>query len=92
LFPWPQEAVAAELARYPNCSEIFWLQEEPKNMGPWNGVKGWLFKAHGDRYAIHRISRRESGSPATGKARIHAQEQQELLDAVLGPVRSSRED
>lgn len=58
-------------------------------MGAWNGVKGRLFKGFGDRYAIHRISRQETGSPATGKARIHSQEQQELLAAMLAEIVSS---
>lgn len=55
-------------------------------MGTWNGIKGRLYEAHGDRFEIRRISRQDSGSPATGKARIHAQEQQELLDAILAPL------
>ncbi len=86
LFPWPFEAIAAELARYPNCREILWLQEEPENMGPWNGIKGNLYEAHGDRYRIKRISRPGSGSPATGKAAIHAQEQAELLKRAFEPI------
>ena len=85
LFPWPFEAIAEELSRYPNCREIVWLQEEPENMGPWNGVKGRLYEAHGDQYTIRRVSREDSGSPATGKAAIHAQEQAELLDRTFAP-------
>jgi len=86
LFPWPYEAVARELERYPNCTEIVWLQEEPENMGPWNGIKGRLFEAHGDRCEIRRISRSDSGSPATGKAAIHAQEQNEILERAFSPL------
>jgi 2-oxoglutarate dehydrogenase E1 component len=86
LFPWPYQAVADELARYPNCDEIIWLQEEPENMGPWNGVKGRLYEAHGDRYEIRRVSRADAGSPATGKAAIHAQEQRELLAKAFAPL------
>ena len=86
LFPWPYEAIATELSRYPNCREIVWLQEEPENMGPWNGIKGRLYESHGDRYTIQRVSRPESGSPATGKAAIHAQEQAELLARAFAPI------
>ena len=86
LFPWPYEAVAQELERFPNCTEIVWLQEEPENMGPWNGIKGRLFEAHGDKYEIRRISRSDSGSPATGKAAIHAQEQREILQRAFLPL------
>jgi len=83
LFPWPHGAVAAEVARYPNATEIIWLQEEPENMGPWNSIKGRLYEAHEDTHEIRRVSRHESGSPATGSARVHAQELAELLDRVF---------
>jgi 2-oxoglutarate dehydrogenase E1 component len=86
LFPWPYESLAQQLARFPNCKEIVWLQEEPENMGPWNGVKGRLFEAHGDRYEIRRISRVASGSTATGKAAIHQQEQREILENAFAPL------
>jgi 2-oxoglutarate dehydrogenase E1 component len=79
LYPWPFDQVAAELDRYPNAREIVWLQEEPENMGPWNAIKGRLYEAHGDSHTIRRVSRFESGSPACGSAKVHAQEVQELL-------------
>jgi 2-oxoglutarate dehydrogenase complex dehydrogenase (E1) component-like enzyme len=53
-------------------------------MGPWNAVKGRLYEAHGDSHQIRRVSRPESGSPATGAAAIHRQEQAELLARAFG--------
>ncbi len=79
LYPWPFVDVAAAMARYPNAREIVWLQEEPENMGAWNSVKGRLYEAHGDTHRIRRVSRTESGSPATGSRAIHLQEQAALL-------------
>ena len=84
LYPWPFAAVRAALERYPNANEIVWLQEEPENMGAWNAVKGRLYEAHGESYRIRRVSRPESGSPATGAAAIHRQEQAELLQRAFG--------
>jgi len=83
LFPWPFDAVAAVLDRYSNADQIFWLQEEPENMGPWNAIKGRLFDAHGTTHWIHRESRTESGSPATGSHAIHLQEQEDLVARAL---------
>jgi 2-oxoglutarate decarboxylase len=83
LYPWPFDAVAAELARYPNADEIVWLQEEPENMGPWNAIKGRLYERHEKSHTIRRVSRFESGSPACGSAKVHAQEHAELLDMAL---------
>ena len=85
LYPWPFHQVAAALQRYPNAREIVWLQEEPENMGAWNAVKGRLYEAHGDTHRIRRVSRFESGSPACGSAKVHAQEVQKLLDEAVGP-------
>src|SRR4029078_5003343 len=64
LFPCPFAGVRAVLERYPNAAQIFWLQEEPENMGPWNAIKGRLYEAHGTTHWIHRGSRSASGSPA----------------------------
>jgi 2-oxoglutarate dehydrogenase E1 component len=83
LYPWPFADVAATLERYGNAKDIVWLQEEPENMGAWNSVKGRLYEAHGDTHSIRRVSRTESGSPATGSAAIHKQEQLELLDRAF---------
>ncbi len=86
LFPWPFDAVAGILDRYGNATEIEWLQEEPENMGAWNAVKGRLYERHEDTHRIFRVSRHESGSPATGSAAIHAQEAQDLLDRALADL------
>ncbi|HEY5155530.1 MAG TPA: multifunctional oxoglutarate decarboxylase/oxoglutarate dehydrogenase thiamine pyrophosphate-binding subunit/dihydrolipoyllysine-residue succinyltransferase subunit, partial [Acidimicrobiales bacterium] len=83
LFPWPFDGVAEALARYPNADQIFWLQEEPENMGPWNAIKGRLYEAHGTTHWIHRESRSESGSPATGSHTIHLQELEDLLNRIF---------
>ena len=84
LYPWPFAAVARQLETFQNAKEIFWVQEEPENMGPWNSIKGRLYEAHGETHDIHRVSRHESGSPATGSTAVHAQELQLLLDEALG--------
>jgi 2-oxoglutarate dehydrogenase E1 component len=83
LYPWPSDALSELLRRYPNAYDIIWLQEEPENMGAWNFVKGRLYEHHGDDYRITRMSRPESGSPATGSNMIHQQEQAELLQRVI---------
>jgi 2-oxoglutarate dehydrogenase E1 component len=83
LYPWPERYVAEAVGTYPNVEEIVWLQEEPENMGSWNHVKGRLYDAFGDRLRIRRVSRYESGSPATGSHAIHVQEQEGLLERAL---------
>ena len=83
LYPWPFETIASTVAGYPNATEIVWLQEEPHNMGAWHYAKGKLFEAFGSTHRVRRVSRSESGSPATGSSRIHLQEQAELFDRLF---------
>ena len=86
LYPWPADALEVALRRYPKARDLIWLQEEPENMGAWNFVKGRLYERHGDHYSITRVSRPESGSPATGSAKIHQQEEAELLASVFAQL------
>jgi multifunctional 2-oxoglutarate metabolism enzyme len=72
------------VARYPNAGDIVWLQEEPENMGAWTFVRGRLYEHFEPSHTIRRVSRFESGSPATGSHAVHAQEQAQLLANALG--------
>ena len=83
LYPWPFEGVARVLDRYPNATEVVWLQEEPENMGAWNHIKGRLYEAHEDTHRVRRVSRQEAASPATGVLAIHQAEQRALFDSAL---------
>jgi len=35
VYPWDSAGVAAALAKFANLEHVVWVQEEPKNMGPW---------------------------------------------------------
>jgi 2-oxoglutarate decarboxylase len=83
LFPWPEEQILDVLSRYPNATEVVWLQEEPENMGPWSFVHGRLHRLLREDYSLRHVSRAESGSPATGTHAIHVQEQQQLLTKAI---------
>ncbi len=79
LYPWPEEALAAVLARYPGAQQVVWVQEEPENMGAWSFAHGRLHRLLRDRFTLTHVSRAESASPATGSAALHALEQEDLL-------------
>ena len=38
LYPWPEAELLAVLDRYPERHEVWWVQEEPANMGAWTFV------------------------------------------------------
>jgi 2-oxoglutarate dehydrogenase E1 component len=84
LYPWPKDHLNQILERYPNASEVVWLQEEPENQGPWNFVHGRLHKVLRNTHALRHVSRAESSSPATGSAALHRLEQEDLLLRSVG--------
>jgi 2-oxoglutarate dehydrogenase E1 component len=83
LYPWPYARLDEVVSRYPNAHQVVWLQEEPSNMGAWAFAQDRLAERLGDRHEIIRVSRYESGSPATGSHTIHVQEQEAIIDAAL---------
>ncbi|MDQ3680959.1 MAG: multifunctional oxoglutarate decarboxylase/oxoglutarate dehydrogenase thiamine pyrophosphate-binding subunit/dihydrolipoyllysine-residue succinyltransferase subunit, partial [Actinomycetota bacterium] len=83
VYPWPEEQLAAVLSLYPHASQVFWVQEEPENMGAWNFVHGRLHRLLRDRYQLRHVSRIESGSPAAGSTLLHQMEQEDLMDRAF---------
>ncbi len=92
-YPFPGKELKAELVRYKNA-EIVWAQEEPENMGAWRfiGPKiGDLLEeiGRGD-VRIGYAGRKEAASPAAGYLKIHARQQQEVIDAALAEAARKR--
>ena len=77
LQPFPANQVNKILDKYKNA-DYFWLQEEPENMGYWNFVQR-VYKEKD----LTLISRKASASPATGYAKVHAQEQEEIINKAF---------
>jgi len=89
LHPWPESEVLSVLRRYPNATEVVWLQEEPENMGPWGYVHRRLHRLLRDALTLTHVSRPECGSPATGSTTVHQLELKDLLDRSVGPIASA---
>jgi 2-oxoglutarate dehydrogenase E1 component len=87
LYPWPHEAIAAVLDRYPNVEDVVWAQEEPKNMGAWTFVSPRLRGAVGNATPIRYVGRPERASPAEGYLSAHTATQAAIVEEslTLGP-------
>jgi 2-oxoglutarate dehydrogenase E1 component len=81
LYPFPAEAILAEIAKYPGA-EVVWCQEEPKNMGAWPSFFHW-FHEELPGVRLRYVGRKEAASPATGSHKQHLAEQAELVGAAL---------
>ena len=80
LYPLPEAALKAETEKYPDA-ELYWVQEEPKNMGAWSYMLARLHEAFGT--LPHYVGRNESASPATGSKESHEIEQAKLIHAAF---------
>ncbi|MBA2326215.1 MAG: multifunctional oxoglutarate decarboxylase/oxoglutarate dehydrogenase thiamine pyrophosphate-binding subunit/dihydrolipoyllysine-residue succinyltransferase subunit [Actinobacteria bacterium] len=83
LYPWPEDDIVATLDRYPNAREVWWVQEEPANMGAWGYVRAKLERVLQGRDELRHVAREPSASPATGSATVHDREQAQLLTAAF---------
>ena len=73
------------MERYANAREFFWVQEEPANQGAWPSLGLALPEVLPDKLSgIKRISRRAMSAPSSGSSKVHAVEQQEILDTAFG--------
>ena len=84
IYPLPQQQLNALRDKYTG-TEWVWVQEEPRNMGALTFLKMGL-----DNFKISYLSRPASASTATGFAKKHALEQQQLVDTAFGPLVTSR--
>jgi len=86
LYPWPQEELFAILDRYPAASQVWWVQEEPENMGAWTYVHNRLHRVLRDRAKLKHVARAASASPASGSSKVHDAEQRHLLEAAFAKL------
>ncbi len=87
LYPFPAKALAKELKPYAKNTKFYWCQEEPKNMGAWFSVRDYIqwtldnIKANNNK--VSYIGRNPDASPATGYAKRHVSQQQEIIKEVF---------
>ena len=80
LYPWPAEQIAEALDQYSGVERVYWVQEEPHNMGAWTFVSPRLQEALATGTSLHYAGRGDAASPATGSMRIHKLQQAQFLD------------
>nr|WP_163766671.1 multifunctional oxoglutarate decarboxylase/oxoglutarate dehydrogenase thiamine pyrophosphate-binding subunit/dihydrolipoyllysine-residue succinyltransferase subunit [Mycolicibacterium parafortuitum] len=85
LAPLPKRRLAETLDQYPNAEKFFWVQEEPANQGAWPTLGLTLPEVLPEKLTgIKRISRRAMSAPSSGSSKVHAVEQQEIIDEAFG--------
>jgi len=85
LYPFPRRTLKAILEKYVYANELVWCQEEPRNQGAWYQIQHHLRVSKLKSMQLGYAGRAPSASPACGNARLHARQQQELIDRSLSP-------
>ncbi|MDC3222931.1 2-oxoglutarate dehydrogenase E1 component [Candidatus Pelagibacter sp.] len=87
LYPFPAKTLVKELKPYAKNAKFYWCQEEPKNMGGWFSVRDYiqwtLETINANNSKISYIGRSPDASPATGYAKRHISQQQEIINKVF---------
>jgi 2-oxoglutarate dehydrogenase E1 component len=81
LYPLDANLVLDALRVYGKGTPIFWVQEEPENMGAWRYLVSRFLGPQG--LPFDGIYRPASASPATGSAKAHQLEQAQIIEAAF---------
>ncbi|MBX3163325.1 MAG: 2-oxoglutarate dehydrogenase E1 component [Bacteroidetes bacterium] len=81
LYPFPKKQIDEILKKYSKAKEFLYVQEEPENMGAWCFVDKNLRSLN-----LKYVGRDEAASPATGFAKRHNAESEEIMQGVFSKV------
>jgi len=89
LYPLPKDDLVRLVASYPRVQELVWMQEEPRNKGPWRYIAHHLRDLaprgpEGD-VRLRYVGRPERASSAEGYPAAHVAEQNRIvMEALTG--------
>jgi hypothetical protein len=78
IFPLPIAQIQQIIAKYDQATDVFWVQEEPMNMGIWPYLVAKM-----RREPIEVIARKESSSTATGYNKQHLRQQEYIVNTAF---------
>jgi len=84
LYPFPEEALAQALTRFPRLRDVVWAQEEARNHGAWYAVRERLEAALPSGTTLTYVGRPAMAPTAIGDAVQNAAEQFDIARRALG--------
>jgi multifunctional 2-oxoglutarate metabolism enzyme len=86
MYPFPLQQLTDILRRYSDTADLFWVQEEPENMGPWYFVEEQMQPIINPgagnapfRRQLRVVARAAAASPAAGAHKVHHDQQEALV-------------
>jgi 2-oxoglutarate dehydrogenase E1 component len=83
LDPLPLDEILEMIRSYPHIEKLFWVQEEPENMGAWMHVQRRIGRRRPYEVSWEYIGRPRRASPSEGYHGSHVIEQERVLRAAL---------
>jgi 2-oxoglutarate dehydrogenase E1 component len=84
LNPFPADEIKKHLEQH-SKADVFWVQDEPRNMGAWRFVQGRMIDLFADR-PVKYIGRPDGASPAVGSLKMHGHQQEVILAEAVGAI------
>ena len=81
--PPPLDEILEMVRSYPNLEKLFWVQEEPENMGAWAHVQRRIGRHRPYEVSWEYIGRPRRASPSEGYHGSHVTEQERVLREAL---------
>ncbi len=83
LYPFAHKSLQEELRKYPNLTELVWVQDEPQNQGAWFYVQHHLVENMTANQKLSYAGRAASSSPAVGYLAKHNEQQKALIEQAF---------
>jgi 2-oxoglutarate dehydrogenase E1 component len=83
LYPFPDDELKAELAKYSAAKQVVWTQEEPLNQGAWYPMQHKMVEALQPGQVLDCVTRPASAAPAGGYMASHILRQQKVVNDAL---------
>jgi 2-oxoglutarate dehydrogenase E1 component len=83
LYPFPEDELKIEIAKYQHVKQFVWCQEEPQNQGAWYCSQHHFRAAIPEKGYLTYAGRNASAAPAVGYMSVHVKEQQALVYDAL---------
>lgn len=88
LYPFGHKAFDNEIKKYKNLIDWVWVQDEPKNQGPWFYIQHHLKDAMRSGQRLSYFGRLASASPAVGYFAKHQEQQKQIIEGAFGRLKN----
>lgn len=83
LYPLHQEMLSSILQSYSHMQELYWVQEEPKNMGAYSSIAPKIEQILPKNCKFVYVGRKPAAATATGSHKRHISEQKKILEMAF---------